>query len=468
MATRRPSSAQLLLAAVVGFALLTTLYVSPVLHARSSLVAEPSADTAQPAVRTRRAQPAQFAAPRVAAQVTPAAAAAGATGGGGEELCDERCTAMGAFTPAATGGAASPRTPSPGSLRPPCARRRVFLDLGVNWCNTARLHERFAPLAERGPEAHWEVYGFEASPLIQPYVDDFFAYLNYERAEPLLCLPRAGSTWDLREYVKRLGCPSLDKRDPTFKLCIFDVFHEHLAALRARPELGSMQLVQRRLAESSCARARAAERSAAAADEGPQPRVRVSSRFVHVPAAASGETGTLHLYSPPQQLIRGGGRPDESGAYHDALYDAYLPNGSERLYRFDVPTVDVAEWMIATLREEDYVIAKLDIEGAEHSLFRKLLDRGKLGLIDVLAYECHPGPGDCLALKREIRRTVPEMQIWVEAVNYTGIDAYSRIGNQSDADFAKWMADCGIKRYDGTGVGISQLRRRSGSSALSQ
>jgi hypothetical protein len=72
--------------------------------------------------------------------------------------------------------------------------RNVYIDLGVNWCNTARLYESIEPHAS---EPH-EVFGFEASPLIQPFAEQYFRWLELERQdEPLSCLPRSGSTEDL-------------------------------------------------------------------------------------------------------------------------------------------------------------------------------------------------------------------------------------------------------------------------------
>ena len=78
-------------------------------------------------------------------------------------------------------------------IRPPvgnmaaCTQpRHVYVDLGVNWGNTARLYETIA--ANTSASASWEVFGFEAAPLIQPYAEQFFAFLNGQRSEPLSCL----------------------------------------------------------------------------------------------------------------------------------------------------------------------------------------------------------------------------------------------------------------------------------------
>ena len=56
--------------------------------------------------------------------------------------------------------------------------RRVFIDLGANWCNTLRLYEDLVDKETTLPDAPWEIFAFEASPLIAPYADRFVAWLN--------------------------------------------------------------------------------------------------------------------------------------------------------------------------------------------------------------------------------------------------------------------------------------------------
>lgn len=349
--------------------------------------------------------------------------------------------AMAAFMPHPNGSGARTATlpPGPASLRPAgCeqTRRHVYLDLGANWGNTARMHERFAAPTELAAGVRWEVYGFEASPLIQPYVSDLYAHLRGELAEPLLCLPKSGSTGDLVPYAQRLGCPTggastvegnARDKDAAMKQCIFEVFAKPLAALRPRPALNDSSVIQQALAASGCASASASARHGA------------PHFFSLVPAAASGEPGWLQLYSPPQQLIRGGARPDADGTLRVSGQD-----GED--YRFTVPVVDVAGWMVATLTEGDYVVAKMDIEGSEHSLLRSLMSKRALHLIDVLAYECHSNAGDCRQLRAAMAEAAPQMHVWVDGRNYTGLDAYSRVSTQSSIEFERWRERCGLVR----------------------
>jgi hypothetical protein len=71
-----------------------------------------------------------------------------------------------------------------------------YIDLGVNWANTARLYRDIFP-----EKVNWHVFGFEASPLIQPFANKYFGFLNNENPEPNNCLPRSGSTSHLQMYA---------------------------------------------------------------------------------------------------------------------------------------------------------------------------------------------------------------------------------------------------------------------------
>lgn len=56
-----------------------------------------------------------------------------------------------------------------------CQPRHIYLDLGVNWGNILRLYGTIGDAAG-GPllkaSSSWHVYGVEASPLIQPFVEE--------------------------------------------------------------------------------------------------------------------------------------------------------------------------------------------------------------------------------------------------------------------------------------------------------
>jgi FkbM family methyltransferase len=54
-----------------------------------------------------------------------------------------------------------------------------------------------------------------------------------------------------------------------------------------------------------------------------------------------------------------------------------------------VQLVDLSQWLQANVRRKDYVILKLDVEGAEYRVLPKLLADGTLRLVDELFIEWH-------------------------------------------------------------------------------
>ncbi|WAE69119.1 FkbM family methyltransferase [Streptomyces cavourensis] len=54
-----------------------------------------------------------------------------------------------------------------------------------------------------------------------------------------------------------------------------------------------------------------------------------------------------------------------------------------------VPAVDFSAWLRRTATSEDHVVVKMDIEGAEYPVLRKLLADGTIDLVSVLYVEWH-------------------------------------------------------------------------------
>ncbi|XP_070546195.1 uncharacterized protein [Ptychodera flava] len=67
-----------------------------------------------------------------------------------------------------------------------------------------------------------------------------------------------------------------------------------------------------------------------------------------------------------------------------------LDGGKRKLSRHDViPTVDLSQWIQRNVNKEDYVIFKLDVEGAEYGILRKMLTDGTFAWIDKFYGEYH-------------------------------------------------------------------------------
>ena len=344
---------------------------------------------------------------------------------------------------------------------PACAPRRVYIDMGVNWCNTLRL---YADLIQRPellmgrslPSSGWEVYGFEASPLIWGFADAFAAWLNGERAQkPESCLPPTGSSAHLEHYAVAYGCPV---GSPELLPCLWEKLRGPLEALRPVPALNSTSLRHQRMASAYGLQTRgiSAGRGTACVSRPPAG----SARYVMIPAAVGDSARWMSLWSPPRTLIRGGAL-DLNGpvmrgsrAKHDAMHGlrAVSKNGTDAHSLFRVPVVNVVRWFKQAFTKEDFVILKADVEGNEVPILTAMATLGLMDRIDILSVE-HPNDlwealdrlagrpvatgtlqmrranqGVSAQLYREVSRWMgaPDMAICFESHLHHGIDSASR------------------------------------------
>tara|TARA_B100000795_G_scaffold214224_1_gene167932 strand:- start:69 stop:1013 length:945 start_codon:yes stop_codon:yes gene_type:complete len=256
-----------------------------------------------------------------------------------------------------------------------CPPRSIYVDLGVNWCNTLDLYRRVAPPERRAQP--WLVIGWEASPLIVPYADACVQRINagLPAVDEHGSLPPTGSSAELVYYVTHhaslnRACGHLVHNLFKLKACTFS--HPELVAnLSALPRPDSA-LQKRTTIESRL-------RHAAGCP------LKGSQHFL-VPAAAGAENGSIELAGGLEQMFLGGSVP----MYWRRGVSAYVhPN--KKMEFWTVPQVDVVEWLRTYVREEDYLVLKSDVEGGEHFLMPALLDRNVSHLVDVLLWECHYG-----------------------------------------------------------------------------
>mmetsp|Transcript_6646 Transcript_6646/g.20752 ORF Transcript_6646/g.20752 Transcript_6646/m.20752 type:complete len:339 (-) Transcript_6646:130-1146(-) len=298
---------------------------------------------------------------------------------------------------------------------PTTTGRLVYVDLGANWANTMRLFSDVGPCQRRSP---WEVYAFEAVPVIASYVDNFTSWLNGDGPKPVMRVPPSGSSVDLHRFSKRYAChlepPVSAKRClKGCKACLYRHLRNALGALEANATLASADLVQQRLR---------------LALQPPTTTLakKQKARFTFVPAAAGAATGTMEMVWNRMALIHGGATEKQLADRLEAKERGQNPNifSDAPSERAEVNVVDVATWLAESFAESDYVFLKMDIEGVEFDLMRKLLDLRKLCLVDLLAWQCHAYHGDCAALEADIRRTCPHIDIRSEGgkAAYPGID----------------------------------------------
>ena len=51
-------------------------------------------------------------------------------------------------------------------------------------------------------------------------------------------------------------------------------------------------------------------------------------------------------------------------------------------YRKTIPVIDLSQWIMDTFSVDDYIIFKLDVEGAEFEILRKMLADKAFAYID--------------------------------------------------------------------------------------
>lgn len=66
-----------------------------------------------------------------------------------------------------------------------------------------------------------------------------------------------------------------------------------------------------------------------------------------------------------------------------------LYGGVDEGYYIDIPCFDLSSWIKNTFTEDDYLILKLDIEGAEYEVLNKMIEDGTIHMIKELYGEWH-------------------------------------------------------------------------------
>lgn len=94
------------------------------------------------------------------------------------------------------------------------------------------------------------------------------------------------------------------------------------------------------------------------------------------------ETLTFHVYKEApnegQRWEKMGYIPEKQDTKNDDVMSV-----------FTVEAFDFTEWFLRTVTKRDYVVVKMDVEGAEVKLLKKLREKGGICLIDELFLECH-------------------------------------------------------------------------------
>ena len=256
-------------------------------------------------------------------------------------------------------------------VAPSCGPRNVYLDLGASWCNTMQLYDEIEETRARaGP---WLVAALEASPLIAPHVARCAAALTEGLPLPESPVPPTGSSDHLYRFVR--DHPTLrqcwrrthQEFNREGKLCVMQ--HPEVVAnmsrLAADPSLATRGAVHDAMSQTAACPER--------------------STFVAVNAAADAADGEVRMQGGnPEQLILGGSKPRGSGG-------TYPITQRNRTATFTIQSVDVVRWIRHSVRPQDFLFLKMDIEGFEHKLVPALVAANVTRLVDVLVWECHYG-----------------------------------------------------------------------------
>lgn len=212
--------------------------------------------------------------------------------------------------------------------------RNIYLDFGANWGDTLDAYQRLANPRDIAPNAEWEIFAFEASPYVQPFLDDEVRWRNGDSStRPIPCVPPLGSSEDLAYLIpdvfdeKNITCHR--RYFPKATSCVRKVFLAAYNALTPNLTLLSEPLVEARRAEASPAQASRRRRIGA-------------PRFTLVPAAVGVRNGQLPADSISTFMVNPKSR----------LHETSLKN-------LTIQVVDVAQWLRANFREVDYVVAKV-------------------------------------------------------------------------------------------------------------
>ncbi|XP_022089500.1 uncharacterized protein LOC110978657 [Acanthaster planci] len=118
---------------------------------------------------------------------------------------------------------------------------------------------------------------------------------------------------------------------------------------------------------------------------------------LHCPVGVAGKNGNMTAYS---EMTWGPGKGLNHGADMQwgggSLFVSQQEKRDEKKggyrqlsYRKTIPVIDLSQWIVDNFSKEDYIIFKLDVEGAEYDILRKMIDNNVLAYIDKFYGEFH-------------------------------------------------------------------------------
>lgn len=249
--------------------------------------------------------------------------------------------------------------------------RRIYLDVGANWANSLRLWRDYEqPLQRQLVDAArpfgalqkpWEVFAFEPMPEIQVYVELMVSFLNGEGVRPQMEFPPQDGNIQGRDVEYDCVFPHWRQANKCLAWRFEPAIRRwHATALSKLQSWGlrDSTFIDRRLTSAS------------------HPSDSKMTRYTFLPAAVGGTDGTLNITDGsildfdrcPECVFIGVG---------------VIPSGS-----LQVRKVDIVGWILRSFRAEDFVLLKVDAEGAEWE-FMPELARSAAHIVNVIIFECH-------------------------------------------------------------------------------
>ncbi|KAI8483689.1 hypothetical protein Bbelb_386270 [Branchiostoma belcheri] len=121
------------------------------------------------------------------------------------------------------------------------------------------------------------------------------------------------------------------------------------------------------------------------------------NHVLHSPTGVANKDGNMTAYSElvwsPDKGLNNGKDMQWGGgslfAYEDEKKDTETGGKRKLSHHRTVPTVDLSRWIQENTAVEDYVIFKLDVEGAEYDILQKMLEDGTFKWVDKYYGEFH-------------------------------------------------------------------------------
>ena len=114
------------------------------------------------------------------------------------------------------------------------------------------------------------------------------------------------------------------------------------------------------------------------------------------------------------------------GSRHNLVADRRrrLGSGHNLVQDGTRPAIDIADWMRRTVRPDDFVVVKMDIEGAEYDVVPHLLREKVADLIDELFLEIHTETNTCCKPPHDAGRHRPDAMRLLQSLRDAGVYAH--------------------------------------------